>query len=293
MTDRLRFGTAGQGVDLSRHPDLVLRSARAKIERVKTVLAGMSSEARYLAGLQDDEVVIELDPARTRYAFYIDGLIPAPPEWPVVIGEILFNLRSALDHVAYALAAHQAGDDFTDKMAAQSEFPIYTAPERFRANAHKIAGLSAETKELIERVQPFPGRTAASARADIDEVPEYLGLLHDLNRVEKHRLPPIVSRVLSGGSWLSGWPEPIFREGPLSPGCLVAEMSFTPEYRPERDHQPRFAFDYAIDFAGRLLNMPGTLDVLHLMVERVIDALDDSAFYRTRRRDLLRTRPIR
>ena len=38
-----------------------------------------------------------------RYHFYLGELPAINPDWALVAGEILFNLRSALDHLAYEL----------------------------------------------------------------------------------------------------------------------------------------------------------------------------------------------
>jgi hypothetical protein len=51
--------------------------------------------------------------------------------------------------------------------------------------------------------------------------------------------------------------------------------------------QPRFSFKPMLIDDDGPLSMPGVLSVLHLMVERVLDVLDPSSWFRTRREEPL------
>ncbi len=269
-------------------------SARAKTARVKDDLHTMTLDARRFLSLHQDAVSIQLHPDRTRYIFRIEELYDPPEHWLVTIGEILFNLRSALDHVAYALAVEHSGPHLDPELARTSEFPIFTDPDEFgRQRERKIGGIAPDKQTLIERLQPYSGRDRANATTDIDEVPEWLQLLHELNRVEKHRLPPILTQLLDMGSWDSAMPRLTHHFGPLERGAVIAEMPFHPDFHPEVSVQPQFSFTPALLHEGNLINLPGTLSVLHLAVDRVIDFLDDRRFYRTRREELLRVRAVR
>jgi len=52
--------------------------------------------------LDSDPYVIDSkhDPKTGRYVYTVHDLSPLSPEWSVIVGEILFNFRSALDHFA-------------------------------------------------------------------------------------------------------------------------------------------------------------------------------------------------
>ena len=69
--------------------------------------------------------------------FRVNRVSPIPPCWGPIIGDCVFNLRSALDHLALALARkHTPG--MTDAQVGGSEFPIFMKPIPSRDEAKKI-----------------------------------------------------------------------------------------------------------------------------------------------------------
>ena len=44
-----------------------------------------------------------------KVVYTMDSVEPIPPEIPLLAGDVIRNLRSALDHVAYQLFRHSAG----------------------------------------------------------------------------------------------------------------------------------------------------------------------------------------
>jgi hypothetical protein len=78
---------------------------------------------------------------------------PRPPIISIVLGEICYNLRSALDYLIYELAAY-------DAKAPQdgTQFLICDTPQIFaRDKASKLKGLSSEHVAGIEQLQPYNG----------------------------------------------------------------------------------------------------------------------------------------
>jgi hypothetical protein len=106
---------------------------------------------------------------------------PTPEMWPVQIGEIIHNLRSALDHVIFEASAL----DSQGSPLARIEFPIfvdkvkYEAPERDRGTGmHKIRGItSPEERALIAEFQPFKYHEPTA---------HFLWLLQLLSNGDKH-----------------------------------------------------------------------------------------------------------
>lgn len=118
----------------------------------------------------------------------------------VLIGDVLHNLRSALDNFAYALAAAYT-KPMTREIVHSSEFPIFgdkdrsgntgrgahrfhellpnRAPTR-RSGLTKISGWHPDAQTEVERLQPYHRKNA------FREDP--LWLLHELDRIDKHRL---------------------------------------------------------------------------------------------------------
>ncbi len=99
-------------------------------------------------------------------------------EWSVTIGEIVHNLRSALDHLVWQLVRDNSGQPSEANM-----FPIVAFENRDdweRISKSKLKGVSDAMKEGIKRIQPF---AVLGARYDVTS----LSKLHHLSNVDKHR----------------------------------------------------------------------------------------------------------
>jgi len=71
----------------------------------------------------------------------------------VIAGEVLYNLRAALDYLVYALCTKDAGSGHDG-----TQFPIEDSPDGFSGNvARFLNGLNAAHVALIERLQPYNG----------------------------------------------------------------------------------------------------------------------------------------
>lgn len=97
-----------------------------------------------------------------------------PPELSVVVGDLLHDARSALDHVAWELVK-RAGAEPDENTA----FPIYTDEAGYRAHAGKrIRGMGEEMVATIERWQPWTAGNPSAAP---------LSWLRELSNIDKHR----------------------------------------------------------------------------------------------------------
>jgi hypothetical protein len=68
----------------------------------------------------------------------------------VLVGEICYNLRSALDYLVYGLARRDSGS-----IQKGTQFPIVDKKEQFVGNQTKrLAGLNSTHVEAIARLQP-------------------------------------------------------------------------------------------------------------------------------------------
>jgi hypothetical protein len=101
-----------------------------------------------------------------------------PPLISVLIGEVVYQLRSALDHLVWQLviANEQTPSD-------KNEFPIFwkvpTSADNKAAFNRKIKGISSDALALVEALQPYH-------RPAPKEDP--LWVIHELNNIDKHRL---------------------------------------------------------------------------------------------------------
>jgi hypothetical protein len=112
---------------------------------------------------------------------------PIPIEWAVVLGEVIHDLRSALDQAVYWLTI-----DWIRKPLKGSSFPVNTSKadfERRRKNGawtndsgmHKIRGVGPGPSAFIQALQPYPQRYKRFYCRDLRTV-------HDLWNQDKHRL---------------------------------------------------------------------------------------------------------
>jgi hypothetical protein len=113
------------------------------------------------------------------------------PTLPMIIGDCVHNLRSALDHLVYQLAIlNGAGPD----AASQTSFPIYLKPKVFNDVVNKKVApfISAAALTVIESLQPY--KTSE---------PEHCALwkVSQLDNIDKHRLFVVVAQEFRLHSW--------------------------------------------------------------------------------------------
>jgi len=76
-----------------------------------------------------------------------------PPELAVRVGEMIYNLRAALDYVVFEIAHHDSGVKQNG-----TQFPVEDRPEGFAGRRKSfLKGVSDEHVALIESYQPYEG----------------------------------------------------------------------------------------------------------------------------------------
>lgn len=97
--------------------------------------------------------------------------LPMPGQVSILIGEIAYNLRAALDYLVYALAVLDSGVE-----QSGTQFPIEDTPDGFEARKKVgfLRGLNAAHIAGIERLQPYKGC-------------DWTRLLRSLSNQDKHR----------------------------------------------------------------------------------------------------------
>jgi hypothetical protein len=109
-----------------------------------------------------------------------------------IIGDAIHNMRSALDYLAYELASPKA------RKSRSTQFPICMDESQFRHpdNLRKIASITGDGRDLIERLQPY----------NATDPPRHnpLAILNKLSNRDKHRLlVPCVAAVNTAESWVA------------------------------------------------------------------------------------------
>lgn len=115
---------------------------------------------------------------------------PIPLELALVLGELLYQLRAALDNCLYAVAAIDSGL-WPPLGGERLQWPICLTPSEWKQNARRFAGLSADVVGALERIQPYNAECPAW---------NCLRILHDLARVDRHRTLPVVALFTSQAS---------------------------------------------------------------------------------------------
>ena len=119
------------------------------------------------------------EPDGTYGVITIKVLKPVPDSLGLIVGDICNNLRSALDHLLWQLRIN-VEPDFDGIVY----FPIIPdePTELFHVKAARdIKGLSLAQRTKIEASQPYKRGN------------NFLSILRELNRVDKHRLIPVVA----------------------------------------------------------------------------------------------------
>ncbi len=104
--------------------------------------------------------------------------LPMPSQVSILIGEIAYNLRAALDYLVYALAVLDSG-----KEQSSTQFPIEDTPEGFEGRKKQgfLRGLNVAHIAGIERLQPYKGC-------------DWTRLLRSLSNADKHRHLTLIIR---------------------------------------------------------------------------------------------------
>lgn len=161
---------------MSASSDKRLVGVRAKIERAKHHIRDVEARLRAFGETNPYDVVTESDPkVGERAKFRVNH--PLPIEIPIIAGEALNHLRSALDHLVWQLV-----DANGSKPTSSTCFPIMKSPAEYIAQSPgKIKGLGPGAVQLVNAQAPYPGGN------------DFLWMLHKLNNIDKHNLLLVVA----------------------------------------------------------------------------------------------------
>jgi hypothetical protein len=161
------------------HP---LDGCRAKIERADQHITNLKSEVqafvRHLEGTNPP--VRQFNPQTGQHEYILQLGTDPPLIVSILAGEVLYHLRSSLDHlIGQLLRANKA----SESALRMSEFPVFVDGAKYPTyGRRKIQGVSDEATTLIDKLQPCYRTDGLPA----DDHP--LAVLHALNNIDKHRL---------------------------------------------------------------------------------------------------------
>ena len=142
----------------------------------------------------------DLDPDAGEGLMWVEIGNQPPLRWSVIIGEIIHDLRSALDHLAWQLGINNLrGRDPHDR----TEFPIFldaTGKDGFgKKGRPKIRDLGPNSRAFIEGLQPF------------DRPDDPLWILQTMSNTDKHRIPHLNVVTAEVSKWKLVPKDPRFR----------------------------------------------------------------------------------
>jgi hypothetical protein len=165
-------------------PEETLTSAQRKmkrgIEQVKTLCGEAKTFEGAKAYLFESERKLR-SANEAEYRCFAVQRKPIPFHWPLLAGEAIQNLRSALDHLVY----EKSGGN------RRTQFPIFTDHCEFKVLApRKMKGVPASVMAKIEEAQPY---------RLLPEVPAHdpLAQLSALSNLDKHRVLATVASAVT------------------------------------------------------------------------------------------------
>jgi hypothetical protein len=189
---------------MTREPDF--SGCWAKVSRANVHLDFLNERVKSFAEDMSSYEVVTKDDWQTAEVFIHGEAEPPVEEWGAIIGDVVHNLRSALDHLVWQLTianGHTPPNPIPPRGRPGSEwrqisFPIYTfdrrdrypsgrrIPWRYRAPGWRsnkepgsLWGIRPDLRTVIQKLQPFNrGKNAPK---------EPLAVLDELWNIDKHR----------------------------------------------------------------------------------------------------------
>lgn len=121
-----------------------------------------------------------------QYVLRVWQEVPMPADFAVIMGEWLYNLRSTLDYVIWATAAHVTGQS-PPPNEEKLQYPIYDNEQAWRSNLYRLQPLAEHHREMLRVMQPFASDLNAN----------YLGWINRMARMDRHR------RLVDGTAYLA------------------------------------------------------------------------------------------
>lgn len=204
-----------------------LTGVRIKLGRADAHIRELDDLIRPEIRAATGSVVREFDVERTKLVYRLERTPRIDPGWSSIVGDALFNLRSALDHLAWQLVIPDGGVP-----AEHTYFPVYESRLNSHGNPRKVTINPQINRpdilKTLDDVQPYQ-------RADGNVWLDSIWMIHQLNIIDKHRLLLAVAGVLNIDDHPPIWtlregvpsPKTWFNYGvPLQDGDPIARFDF-------------------------------------------------------------------
>ena len=131
-----------------------LRHVVLKIKRAKEHDAELQRQLRSFLDAKPYKVGYKHDPVTRKLIYYVTSVDSAPDCLPLVAGDVIQNLMSALDHLAYQIVCRETSD--SPPSPNWIYFPIADDLQQYEAKkAGKMQGATAATFAAIDALKPY------------------------------------------------------------------------------------------------------------------------------------------
>jgi hypothetical protein len=184
-------------------PETALRGIRLKIQRANTHIREVKGLIDAYLAPDPYETFTEINPVKRSQLIKIRTTEQPPLMIAIISGEILYDLRSALDHLITAIATRRG-----IVVIERTGFPIERTRKEFERTLHqrKVEQRLPDLADALKRFEPYEGGSG-----------NLLWWLHWLNGMEKHKVVLTVAGANVGYS-------------------LKGELRPTPEFDGTADH---------------------------------------------------------
>jgi hypothetical protein len=146
---------------------------RFKIERAIKHFGDLEAEIKFFFDAVPYAVGTKRNPDTRQLIYYMVRVRETPLAISMIVGDLLQNLRSTLDHLAYQLFLVGTGGGVPGD---HIYFPIADDLARYEASKlRRVQGMRPEAITAIDTVKPYKGGN------------DNLWQLHKLNNIDKHR----------------------------------------------------------------------------------------------------------
>jgi len=165
-----------------------------KVERAKKHVLEFKGAIDAFRESKPQAIGTKRNPQTRQLIYYVSRAEPVPPSIAAIAGDVVQNLRTALDYLHQHLLMVGTGSD-TPRKGKDATFYIDgdPNPNHYKTSAPaKVQGLRQDAIDALKRIEPYKGGKGHD-----------LWILNELNNIDKHRALVIVASAYRS---MSIWP---------------------------------------------------------------------------------------
>ena len=247
------------------------KGVHAKINRASDEISWLKRDMDRFCENIRQSIVHEVHKEAAKQIWVYRGETREPPiEWSVRLGEILYNLRSALDHLVWQLVLANE-----QKPGRRNAFPIVNDEGHWQNATRRLTGVTPRVEAVIERLQPYTG--GLGFLFDVSK----FWTLNELCNIDKHRHLHFMIGVSDGIARLSLEDENLGDKLPMRGRGLIGKIAkdkvllrfSNPERKVKPSFQVNIRFEDIEDPEVTAGTVPNTLDECLKTVRGAVELL--------------------